>query len=310
MSLARQAALDDLAQHLYNFLPGNPHPYANRSISFAEVANELGLGKYWPGGSKQPAIRHLLGAVFQTNSDLAALILKIVERSITYRKKSNPLTREEIDRLNEILLRVGFKIPELHEPAFLSTLPRTTSRPGNQASATSVDPQTITTLFARLLKLSAVDPQRRGYEFEVFLSDLFHAYGLAPRGAFRLTGEQIDGSFTLRSETYLLEGKRQNTPVGLSELLTFQGKVEGKALWSRGLFISYSGFSKDGMRAFASGRRTSTICMDGLDLSEILAGNFDLVQVILAKARRAAETNTAFVPVRELMTDKGQLFVN
>jgi hypothetical protein len=28
MSLAQQAALDDLAQHLYDFLPGKPHPYA------------------------------------------------------------------------------------------------------------------------------------------------------------------------------------------------------------------------------------------------------------------------------------------
>jgi hypothetical protein len=40
--------------------------------------------------------------------------------------------------------------------------------------------------------------------------------------------------------------------------------------------------------------------MDGLDLSESLSGKFDLVQVITAKARRAAETNRAFVPVREL----------
>jgi len=55
MSLSQSAALDDLAQHLYGFLPGNPHPYANKSISFAGVAQELGL--HWPGGSKQPAIR-------------------------------------------------------------------------------------------------------------------------------------------------------------------------------------------------------------------------------------------------------------
>jgi restriction endonuclease Mrr len=71
-----------------------------------------------------------------------------------------------------------------------------------------------------------------------------------PRGAFRLTGEQIDGSFNLGDETYLLEAKWQNAPVVADELDAFQGKVERKAQWSRGLFISYSGFSKDGLEAF------------------------------------------------------------
>jgi hypothetical protein len=39
MSLAQQAALDDLAQHLYDFLPGKAHPYADQSLSFPGVAN-------------------------------------------------------------------------------------------------------------------------------------------------------------------------------------------------------------------------------------------------------------------------------
>ncbi len=46
---------------------------------------------------------------------------------------------------------------------------------------------------ARLITISAMDPQRRGYEFEKFLEDVFDPYGLA-RASFRLRGEQIDGS--------------------------------------------------------------------------------------------------------------------
>jgi hypothetical protein len=231
MSLAQQAALDDLAQHLYDFLPGKAHPYADQSLSFPGVAKALGLERYWPGGSKQPAIRTLLGSVIAANRDLTSLILKIVERSITYRKRSNPLTREQIDRLNEILLRVGYKIPELHELAFLSRLPRTESQSDAKAASTVVDSQTLATFQKRLLKLSELDPHPRGYAFQDFLSELFHAYGLAPRGAFRLTGEEIDGSFSLNHETYLLEAKWQNEQVGQSALITFQGKVEGKAQW-------------------------------------------------------------------------------
>jgi hypothetical protein len=300
MSLAQQAALDDLAQHLYDFLPGNPHPYAHQNISFAGVANELGLGNYWPGGSKQPAIRHLLGSVITAKKDFSALILKIVERSITYRKKSNSLTREHVERLNEILLHVGYKIPELHEAVFLNSLHRSTAKPSGKSTGYTVDSKTITAFHDRLLKLSALEPQARGYSFETFLSDLFTAYALAPRDAFRLKGEQIDGSFSLNNETYLLEARWQNEPVSANHLFTFQSKVEGKAQWSRGLFLSYSGFSNDGLEAFASGRRTSIICMNGLDLSQCLSGSADLVEILRAKSRRAAETNEAFVPVREL----------
>ncbi len=152
----------------------------------------------------------------------------------------------------------------------------------------------------RLLKLATLKSQERGYAFEGFLSELFALYKLVPRGAFRLVGEQIDGSFHLKNEFYLLEAKWQDPRVGVAELLTFNGKVEGKAQWSRGLFVSYSGFSEDGLHAFAQGRRTSIICMDGLDLSHVLSGRIDFVEVIERKARRAAETNRAFVPVRDL----------
>ena len=86
----------------------------------------------------------------------------------------------------------------------------------------------------------------------------------------------------------------------MADLLTFSGKVEGKAQWSRGLFVSYSGFTADGLAAFAQGRRTNIIAMDGLDLWHVVSGNLDLVEVLDRKARRAAETNQAFVPVRDL----------
>jgi hypothetical protein len=42
--------------------------------------------------------------------------------------------------------------------------------------------------------------------------------------------------------------------------------------------------------------------MDGLDLSHVLSGRIDFVEVIERKARRAAETNRAFVPVRDLFS--------
>ncbi len=153
-------------------------------------------------------------------------------------------------------------------------------------------------LISRLLEVTSLPPQKRGYEFEIFLKELFDAYGLSARASFRLTGEQIDGSFVMHNETYLLEAKWQNSPTGVADLHTFEGKLGEKASWSRGLFISSSGFSSEGLQAFGRGKRI--VCMDGFDLSEMLIRRLPFVKVLEAKVRIAAETGCPFVSVRDL----------
>jgi hypothetical protein len=77
-----------------------------------------------------------------------------------------------------------------------------------------------------LQALSKVDtPQKRGYAFEKYLNELFKASNLDPRGAFKLEGEQIDGSFILRDNVYLSEAKWQNAPVDNADLVIFNHKV-------------------------------------------------------------------------------------
>lgn len=163
------------------------------------------------------------------------------------------------------------------------------------------DPARLAELQTDLLKLSQLAPQPRGYAFERFLKRLFDLHGLDAKEPFRLRGEQIDGSFLLASETYLLEAKWQNAPIGVAELHTFHGKVEQKAAWARGLFISNSGFTKEGLDAW--GRAKRVICMDGLDLYETLNRGLPLTQVIERKIRRAAETGLPFIGVRDLFSN-------
>jgi hypothetical protein len=220
---------------------------------------------------------------------------------MAYRMKKEPITREEIEELNAIILRVGYKIPDLYDPAFLGGLPKR-----GKAKATNKetpDRQVISVLGAKLTKLHAIDAVKRGFAFEEFLSELFDVYGLAPRGAFRLVGEQIDGSFEADGEVYLLEARWRNEKAANADLLTFAGKIAGKAQWSRGLFVSYAGFSEDGLHAFAQGRPTNLVGLDGLDLHHVLSGTLDLREVLRRKVRRAAETNRVFVPVRELFSN-------
>lgn len=169
--------------------------------------------------------------------------------------------------------------------------------------ASPVEPEVIAQdiskfLISRLVDVSNSTPQERGFRFEKFLKELFEAYHLSSRASFRLTGEQIDGSFVMHNETYLLEAKWQSAPIGAADLHTFEGKLSQKATWSRGLFVSHSGFSSEGLEAFGRGKRL--VCMDGFDLSEMLRLKLPFVDVMQAKVRRAAETGSTFTSVRDL----------
>ena len=129
-----------------------------------------------------------------------------------------------------------------------------------QVPMRAFDRPKLVQLKAELVSLSNLAPQARGYAFEKFLKQLFDVYGLAAQEPFRLRGEQIDGSFQFANEIYLVEAKWQSQPTGVAELHTFHGKIEQKAAWTRGLFVSNSGFTDEGLSAFGRGKRV--ICMD------------------------------------------------
>src|ERR1700722_8082088 len=298
LSFREIQAVEDLADLLYDFLPGS----GNTRTAFPLAAAQASVGDLWVPGSKRPAIVQLLTATLeQRRSCFTKLIIAIVRQAMTYRRgKGNPLSREEIDRLNSLLPGVQFKIPELLDPSFLSSFgsPKAAD-PTPQASSTlsATKAQELASLLVEITKL---DPQARGLRFEGFLNELFAGFGLAPRGSFRLVGKQIDGSFKLHGQTYLVEAKWHGPQIGFADLMTFSGKVAGKASWSRGLFVSNSGFTAEGLEAFTRGRQTNLICADGLDLYEVLSRRVSLIDVLNEKARRAAETNRAFVAVRDL----------
>ena len=167
------------------------------------------------------------------------------------------------------------------------------------AAATVIDQGVVLdALKQRLYELRDLPPQKRGYEFEGFLKDLFDSSKLQARSPFSLVGEQIDGSFQLGNETYLIEAKWVRDPIGAAELHTFQGKLDQKAAWARGVFISYGGFTQEGLHAFGRGRKV--ICMSGEDIYKALGQRIPIVEVIDRKVRAAAETGAAFVPLDEL----------
>jgi hypothetical protein len=144
-----------------------------------------------------------------------------------------------------------------------------------------------------------VNPQQRGFSLEKLLNDLFHLFDLSPKSAFKITGEQIDGSFTFDNDDYLLEAKWQKAQVNAGELYKFGGKISGKLKNTLGLFISLDGYSADCTET-GSPVVKSMILMDGLDLMMVLDGRIRLNEMIFIKRRHASDTGEIYYRISDI----------
>ena len=148
--------------------------------------------------------------------------------------------------------------------------------------------------------VSAENPQQRGFSLEKILKSLFNLFDLDPKASFRLIGEQIDGAFSFEGTDYLLEAKWQQDLVAAKDLDGMAGKLSRKLENTLGLLLSINGFSEDAVKAHSSGRRL-VILMDGSDLMAVLEGRIDLVQLLLRKRRKAAETGNIYLRIHEVL---------
>lgn len=148
--------------------------------------------------------------------------------------------------------------------------------------------------------VSSDNPQQRGFSLEKVLKGLFDLFDLDPKASFRITGEQIDGAFSFDGTDYLLEAKWQQEPVAAKNLDGMTGKLSRKLENTLGLFLSINGFSEDAVKAHSSGRRL-VILMNGSDLMAVFEGRIDLVQLLLRKRRKAAETGNIYLKIHEIL---------
>lgn len=160
-------------------------------------------------------------------------------------------------------------------------------------------------LIAEMNEMKTLASHPRGFRFETWLAELFSTFKLAPRSSFRNTGEQIDGSFRLNDEFYLMEAKWHQNRTPAADLHIFEGKLSTKATWTRGVFISWMGFTTEGLTAFGKGKRV--ICVSGYDLYHSLSHGIALPELLEAKLRHAAETGEPYAEFDRLYTLKNKI---
>ena len=167
-----------------------------------------------------------------------------------------------------------------------------------QVNAVRAKLEELNAEYGRLI--TSTDKQGRGYMLEQLLKKLFDLFDLDPKASFRIEGEQIDGSFVFENTDFLFEAKWQDKPIGAEALDSFARKVERK-FDARGLFLSISSFSPDGVRAHSIGKKV-LLLMDGGDLAAVLEGRIDLKELLGRKRRHAARTGEIYFSYREMMS--------
>jgi hypothetical protein len=314
LTLKETRAVSGLADILYDFLPGSGHKVWKGHVNFGTVANQVGVGDFWGGGSKKPAINTLLSQTLQHRGHLFQnLMVEIVRSGIAYREKQNqPITRAEIERVNGHILDLGFKFPELWDHEFLISLETTTEeRARDQFAQADSQQKEISahqrrSLLLRELKdwffqlAAEVDRNKAGLTLEKLLNRLFDAFELQPRQPFRVIGEQIDGSFELDGETYLLESKWEKEPLREAHLLVFRGKIEGKSTFTRGVLIALNDITGEARDSITRGKAPSFFVMNGYDLMMILSESIGLTDFLRKRRRLLAEEGRVCVPFVEI----------
>lgn len=148
--------------------------------------------------------------------------------------------------------------------------------------------------------VASANPQGRGLALEGLLRDLFALFDLDPKAAFTLTGEQIDGSFSLGETNFLLEAKWTKDPVERKDLDPFKLKVTSRIENTLGLFVSINGFQQTAVD-FHSGSGAQMLLMSGGDLYVVLDGRVDLVDLLKRKYRHASQTGEVLFDATQML---------
>lgn len=142
--------------------------------------------------------------------------------------------------------------------------------------------------------------QQKGYAFESYLKELFDAFGLDARSAYRTINDQIDGSFLLNGTTILIEAKYRTTEITKDDLLLFSNKVKAKSPFTKGIFITLSIPSDKTLEYFYD--KSSRIILCTVDELYILCENKrSLIELLNKKFRYLEETGHIYHHIMKLL---------
>lgn len=215
---------------------------------------------------------------------------KMIILAIQYMRSKNLITPDNELKVNELRSFGQSKLGGMSKP---NTSESKTNSPINKQI-------NYHALACDLLKLDAIiDTQKRGYEFEKYLNNLFKIFDLDPHASYRTTTDQIDGSFILNGNTVLLEAKYRMASPSKDDLILFENKVKRKSSFVRGLFVSLSDFDENVINYFKD-RSSRIIALSVPEIYLICNEEKDLKEVLMRKFRYLDEHGIIYKHLRQL----------
>jgi hypothetical protein len=248
---------------------------------------------HYASGSKANRLR----AFWQKEPN--TVVAKLLNDLLDYHEGSGPV----VDSCRSIVARLRGIPRSAKQPVENVQRAPTGTKPDSAESLhRSQNLRHLKDVFFRLA--AETDRSKAGLALEKLLSELFELFQLQPRQPFRVCGEQIDGSFELDGQIYLLESKWEQDPLGEGPLLVFRGKIEGKSTFTRGVFVALNDISAQARDAITRGKAPSFFVMNGHDLLMILGEAINLADFLRRRVRLLAEEGRVCVPFCEVTENR------
>lgn len=271
-----------------------------------DMAEQLGLLRSMTGSNKEAKIASLLAPLLDDTDNRkigAALIgrLTMAAHGRAVRKQVE-MTEEDADAIVSEMRRLRLPAADLAQKGWRtglksSPVPTPVSDLGKRGEVSnSIRPivHERALLHVRSLVDPTTNPQSRGRQLEYVLLGVLQEEKLGPEHRLVIPGEEMDLSFVLDGQHYLVECKWEHGPIGLPPLELFSTKVRRKAEGTFGVVLSMSGYVSDINDRASRGERLNCVGLSHQHLMAVLEGRATWSETV-RRARRSASDKSRFL---------------
>ncbi len=152
---------------------------------------------------------------------------------------------------------------------------------------------------------SLSDLKERGDRFEDLMNRIFDYFSEDSKGSFRRVGEQIDGQFYFDKHWYLVEVRWREQKSSAGDVSVLRGRAkEAYGGDTRGLFVSFNGFSSECLESLKGKTDERVILMDGVDLRDVLNCDISFDVLLAEKQADIVRNKRPFISARDILKSK------